>query len=77
MVLADRRLAQARDEMRASGIYTPDELRGVNELCCRARWRLGQLLASIARQTVAGPGRGKQGGKTIPQCAESFLGWLK
>jgi hypothetical protein len=42
----------------------------------RARWKLGRLLAAMERQQVAGPGRGKQGGKTIYQLGKSFLEYI-
>jgi hypothetical protein len=73
MVLADRRLAQARDEMRASGIYTPDEIREANELCCRARWRLGQLLAEITRAQ----GTRTDLKATSAHAVHKFIVWLK
>jgi hypothetical protein len=43
--------------MRDTGLYTTEQIREVNELRMRARWRLGALLTSVERG--AGPGRGK------------------
>jgi N6-adenosine-specific RNA methylase IME4 len=51
-------LERAEAMMRASGLYRIDEIRPVNELRMRARWKLGQLLAEIERGH--GPGRGKK-----------------
>ena len=71
---AERRIAAAKDpaealaverdldtfetHMKNAGLYTPDELREINEIRMRARYRLGGLLAKIERG--AGPGRGKK-----------------
>jgi hypothetical protein len=44
--------------MRASGLYRVDQIRPVNELRMRARWKLGQILADVDRGH--GPGRGKK-----------------
>jgi hypothetical protein len=38
---------------------------------------LGRLLAGLERKRVAGPGRGKVGGKTITHDEKSFLAYLK
>lgn len=35
--------------MQDSGLYTPDEIREINEFRMRARWRLGQLLSKMER----------------------------
>jgi hypothetical protein len=43
----------------------------------QARWKLGRPLAGMERKRVAGPGRGKVGGKTIPHDEKSFLAYLK
>jgi N6-adenosine-specific RNA methylase IME4 len=51
-------LDAAETLMRATGLYPIDEMRPVNEERMRARWRLGQTLASFVRGT--GPGRGKK-----------------
>lgn len=48
-----------------------DEIRPVNELRMRARWRLGQLLSKMERGT--GPGRGKK----MSQSETSFRAYLK
>jgi hypothetical protein len=61
----EARLTSIETYMRDAGLYTPDEIRPVNETRMRARWRLGQLLAMVERQRVTGPGRGKVGGKTV------------
>jgi hypothetical protein len=54
----EKELSLAERYMRDSGLYTSDQVRQVNELRMRARWRLGQLLAAIER--APGPGRGKK-----------------
>jgi MT-A70 len=57
--------------MKNSGLYTPDELREINESRMRARYRLGGLLVKVERG--AGPGRGKK----ISQAGKSFMEYLK
>jgi N6-adenosine-specific RNA methylase IME4 len=56
--------------MRESGLYTEDEIRPINELRMRARWKLGQLLAKIERNH--GPGRGKK----ISRTEKSFMTYI-
>jgi hypothetical protein len=55
----ERKLDLAERYMTESGLYTADQIRQVNELRMRARWRLGILLAQVERGG-AGPGRGKK-----------------
>jgi N6-adenosine-specific RNA methylase IME4 len=57
--------------MKNSGLYTPDELREINETRMRARYRLGALLAKVERG--AGPGRGKK----MSRPETSFREYLK
>jgi hypothetical protein len=84
---ADRALAMAKDPaealaverqldafetiMKNSGLYTPDELREINEFRMRARYRLGALLAKVERGKA--PGKDKM----ISQAGKSFLTYLK
>jgi hypothetical protein len=56
--------------MNASGLHTADQIRNVNELRMRARWKLGQLLARVERGS--GPGRGKVGADR-----PSFIAYLE
>src|SRR5215831_15852377 len=61
-------LEKAESLMRTSGLYEVEEIRPVNELRMRARWKLGQVLAELERGH--GPGRGKKAATGSP----SFLG---
>src|SRR4051812_40741720 len=67
VIVIERQLDLLEQHMRDSGLYPPAQVREVNELRMRARWRLGQLLAAITRGT--GPGRGKKN----HQAGESFM----
>ena len=58
VVVIERQLDLLEQHMRDTGLYPPEQVRAVNELRMRARWRLGQLLAAITRGT--GPGRGRK-----------------
>src|SRR5271165_2833919 len=49
--------------MRASGKFTVDQMRTINETRMHAVWKLGQLLAKMERAT--GPGRGSRPGKSF------------
>jgi hypothetical protein len=40
--------------MRASGLYRVDQIRPVNELRMRARWKLGQILADVDSRAWTG-----------------------
>jgi hypothetical protein len=40
--------------MHATGLYTPDQIRPINELRMRARWKLGQLLARLDKTSKGG-----------------------
>jgi hypothetical protein len=57
--------------MRSAGLYTPDQIREVIEERMRARWKLGRLLAAVAR--TAGPGRGKKIAGTL----QSFTDFVR
>src|SRR5262245_23683804 len=52
------RLERAEELMCASRLYQLDQIRPVNELRMRGRWKLGKLLEKIDR--AHGPGRGKK-----------------
>jgi hypothetical protein len=60
----------AEQYMNDSGLYTADQIRNVNELRMRARWKLGRLLANFAR--AAGPGRGKKMGQGDPSFSSAL-----
>ncbi len=57
--------------MRAAGLYDTAEIRPVNEMRMRARWKLGRALAKEDR--CPGPGRGKKGVTGLP----SFKAFLQ
>lgn len=63
--------AGIEETMRASGLYSTQEIRPVRELYLDARWTLGRLLRKVLRGT--GPGRGKKGERSAP----SFTGELR
>jgi hypothetical protein len=64
----EKQLDPAEQYMNASGIYTADQIREVNELRMRARWKLGQLLARVERG---------QGLRTSVQAgSKSFIGYI-
>jgi N6-adenosine-specific RNA methylase IME4 len=67
----DQQLDIIEQHMRDNGLYTADQLREVNELRMRARWKLGRLLGAVGRGT--GPGRGRK----IRQVVGSFWAALK
>jgi hypothetical protein len=62
--------------MNASGLYTADQIRNVNELRMRARWKLGQLLAPVERGQTIGPGRGHVG-ETVGGARPPFIAYLE
>jgi N6-adenosine-specific RNA methylase IME4 len=58
--------------MHAAGMYDPDEIRDVVEARLRARWKLGQLLAKIARQQGARTDK-----RTLSHNATKFRDYIK
>src|SRR3954465_8206404 len=70
VVVIERQLDLLEQPMGAAGLYPPAQVRAVNELRMRARWRLSQLLAAMDRGT--GPGRGKK----MLTASTSFRGLL-
>ena len=45
----DKQLHVLQTVMESAGLYSPDEIREVNEHRMRARWQLGTLLRNMAR----------------------------
>lgn len=64
----EKQLSSLEQLMQDSGLYTPDEIRVINEFRMRARWRLGVLLAKMERH---------QGKKTISPTGKKLMDELK
>jgi N6-adenosine-specific RNA methylase IME4 len=73
VMTVESRLDMIERAMQEAAVYSPDEVREVNEFRMRARRKLGALLATFERAT--GPGRGHTEKITDPQ--KSFMAFLR
>jgi N6-adenosine-specific RNA methylase IME4 len=71
VIALEKTIELAEKHMHDSGLYSDDDIRRVNELRMRARWKLGRLLALVERG--AGPGRGQK----MIQAGSSFSAFIE